>query len=282
MKLIKQSFEILEQKDFTLVGIKKLIERCGRVSHKSEDRITEDSAKTFVERMKEMKHLSTCEFGTVYLYIDYHNPSFGKIIDKYSSNEYSKCTVFPNEVCISSNYRVLVENNWLDDLKYLCEPTKYHHKRYTVKFICDRGILAEFTRHRKFSFMAESSRYCNYSKDKFNNEVTFVIPSWCNSLIEGSKQEYSTFEINSDEVKFINTLQNAQNSYLSLLKIGWTPQQAREVLPLSVKSELISCGFEDAWKNFFYRRCAKDAHPMAREIAIPLQEKFKELSYVNQ
>ena len=158
MKLIKQSFEILEQNDFTLVGIKKLIERCGRVSHKSEDRITEDSAETFVERMKEMKHLSTCEFGTVYLYIDYHNPSFGKIIDKYSSNEYSKCIVFPNEVCISSNYRVLVENNWLDDLKYLCEPTKYHHKRYTVKFICDRAILAEFTRHRKFSFMAESTR----------------------------------------------------------------------------------------------------------------------------
>ena len=142
--------------------------------------------------------------------------------------------------------------------------------------------MDEFRTHVGLSHLAESTRYCNYSKDKFNNEVTFVIPSWCNSLIEGSKQEYSPFEINGDEVEFMNALQNAQNSYLSLLKIGWTPQQAREVLALSVKSELISCGFEDAWSNFFYRRCAKDAHPMAREIAIPLQEKFKELNYVNQ
>ena len=78
----------------------------------------------------------------------------------------------------------------------------------------------------------------------------------------------------------MNSIQNAQNNYLSLLKAGWTPQQAREVLPLSVKSELISCGFKDAWDNFFYRRCAKDAHPMAREIAIPLQKKFQELGYI--
>ena len=158
MKLCKPLFEIWEQ-SAGLEGVYKQIERAGRVSHKSEDRITEDSAKTFVERMMKMKHLSTCEFGTVYLYIDYHNPSFGKIIDKYSSNEYSKCIVFPNEVCISSNYRVLVENNWLDDLKYLCEPTKYHHKRYTVKFICDRAIANEIVRHRKFSFLQESTRY---------------------------------------------------------------------------------------------------------------------------
>ena len=86
MKLIKQSFEILEQNDFTLVGIKKLIERCGRVSHKSEDRITEDSAKTFVERMMKMKHLSTCEFGTVYLKIP---------IEEYEKNYKNK--YFPQE-----------------------------------------------------------------------------------------------------------------------------------------------------------------------------------------
>lgn len=158
MKLIKPSAEIIKPTGYTINDIYKSIELAGKVSHKSEDTITEDSAKKFVERMLKMKHLSTCEFGTVYLYIDYHNPSFGKIIDKYSSNEYSKCTVFPNEVCISSNYRVLVENNWLDDLKYLCEPTEYHEKKICVKFICDRGILAEFTRHRKFSFIAESTR----------------------------------------------------------------------------------------------------------------------------
>ena len=161
MKLIKPSYQIIEPTGYTIDDIYKSIELVGRVSHKSEDRITEDSAKTFVERMMKMKHLSTCEFGTVYLHIDYHNPSFGKIIDKYNSNEYSKCiidTVFPNKAYISSNYRVLIENNWLDDLKYLCEPTEYHKKRYIVKFICDRAIANEFVRHRKFSFLQESTR----------------------------------------------------------------------------------------------------------------------------
>ena len=127
---------------------------------------------------------------------------------------------------------------------------------------------------------------CNYSKDKFNNEITFVIPSWCNSLIEGSKQEYSPFEINGDEVEFMNVLQNAQNSYLSLLKMGWTPQQARSVLPLGIKSELISCGFEDAWTNFMRRRSPKygdpGAHPMAAEIADKLCEEFLRRGFIDK
>ena len=286
MKLIKQSFEILEQKDFTIKGIKQFIERCGRVSHKSEDRITEDSAETFVERMMKMKHLSTCEFGTVYLYINYHNPSFGKIIDKYSSNEYSKCIVFPNEVCISSNYRVLVENNWLDDLKYLCEPTEYHHKRYTVKFICDRGILAEFTRHRKFSFMAESTRYCNYSKNKFNNELTFIKPCWTN-IPEGNygdvfNPKEPDITLTPNEYAFIDILRETEKYYIGLTNNGWKAEQARNILPLSLKTELYMCGFAEDWEKFFELRTAPNVHPQARELAIPLQEKFKELGYVNQ
>ena len=301
MKLIKQSFEILEQKDFTIKGIKQFIERCGRVSHKSEDRITEDSAKTFVERMMKMKHLSTCEFGTVYLYIDYHNPSFGKIIDKYSNNEYSKCAVFPNEVCISSNYRVLVENNWLDDLKYLCKPTEYHHKRYTVKFICDRGILAEFTRHRKFSFMAESTRYCNYSKDKFNNELTFIKPYWvnennlpkgiyhtkddwgslfCEFYYESTEEGKNDGLIVSPERNFIFSLQTSEQLYFSLLKNGWKPEQARNILPLSLKTELYMCGFTEDWEKFFELRTAPNAHPQSRELAIPLREEFIKRNYI--
>lgn len=160
MKLIKPAFEIIEQQA-GLEGIYKMIELAGRTCYKSEDKITETSAKTFVDRMMKMKHLSTCEFGTVYLYINHKYPNFVKMIDRYINNKYSKCNYFPtsfNKAYISSNLRVLVENNWLDDLKYLCEPTEYHEKRICVKFICDRGILAEFTRHRRFSFMAESTR----------------------------------------------------------------------------------------------------------------------------
>lgn len=285
MKLIKQSFEFINQTDFSLVGIKKHIERCARVSYKSEDKITDTSYEKFVNMLESRGHSRPLEFGTVYLKVT-NNESFSQ---KYMCNPYSKVTLkypegdMPNIYCvpthyITTNYRVIKENHWEDDLKYLCEPTEYHYKRYTVHMILDRGVMDEFRTHVGLSHLAESTRYCNYSKDKFNNEVTFVIPSWCNSLIEGSKQEYSPFEINGDEVEFMNALQNAQNSYLSLLKMGWTPQQARSVLPLSVKSELISCGFEDAWRNFFLRRDAPDAHPMAQEIAKPMHEEFDKLT----
>ena len=294
MKLIKPSFSIIEQQA-GLEGVYKQIERAGRVSHKSEDRITENSAKTFVERMMKMKHLSTCEFGTIYLYIDYHNPSFGKIIDKYNNNQYSKCiidNVFPNKAYISSNYRVLIENNWLDDLKYLCEPTEYHYKRYTVKFICDRAILAEFTRHRRFSFMAESSRYNNYSKDKFNNELTFIQPIWTYHQEDG---DYGTLGNpkrknvgNSDGVFFDykKALQYAEYYYLILVKQGWKAEEARDILPLSLKTELYMCGFAEDWKNFFKLRSKKygvgNPHPQADELATPLYEEFIKRGYINE
>lgn len=173
MKLIKPSFQIIEPTGYTIDDIYKSIELAGRCSHKSEDRITEDSAKTFVEKMMKMKHLSTCEFGTVYLEFhvkdpsvvgkdEYHNQQvfLNKLINKYADNKYSivKVNHYYDTAFITTNYRVLVENNWLDDLKYLREPTFFHEKRVCVKFICDRGILAEFTRHRRFSFMAESTR----------------------------------------------------------------------------------------------------------------------------
>ena len=233
-------------------------------------------------------HDRPLEFGTVYLSRSAQKEDNMAWLDKYTYSPWSKFSFgngsirvdgkLRNTIYVTTNYRVIKENHWEDDLKYLCEPTEYHHKRYTVHMILDRGVMDEFRTHVGLSHLAESTRYCNYSKDKFNNEVTFVIPSWCNSLIEGSKQEYSPFEINGDEVEFMNALQNAQNSYLSLLKMGWTPQQARSVLPLSVKSELISCGFEDAWRNFFLRRDAPDAHPMAQEIAKPMHEEFDKLT----
>jgi thymidylate synthase (FAD) len=283
MKLIKQSFEFINQTDFSLVGIKKHIERCARVSYKSEDKITDTSYEKFVNMLESRGHDRPLEFGTVYLDIPTKDIERGAeyiyAVGKYSLNPWSIKEEVKDHAYISTNYRVIKENHWEDDLQYLCEPTEHHHKRYTVHMILDRGVMDEFRTHVGLSHLAESTRYCNYSKDKFGNEVTFIIPSWCNSLIDGSKQEYSPFEINGDEVEFMNALQNAQNSYLSLLKMGWTPQQARSVLPLGIKSELISCGFEDVWKNFFDRRCAADAHPMAREIAIPMKEEFKKQIY---
>ena len=291
MRLCKPSFEIWNQ-PAGLEGVYKQIERAGRVSHKSEDRITEDSAKTFVDRMKEMKHLSTCEFGTVYLQFFWsgavcqccNQTTPNKLLDKYADNKYSIVNYHGNDIYVTTNLRVLIENNWLDDLKYLCEPTEYHHKRYTVKFILDRAILAEFTRHRRFSFMAESTRYCNYSKNKFNNELTFIKPCWTN-IPEGNygdvfNPKEPDITLTPNEYAFIDILRETEKYYIGLTNNGWKAEQARDVLPLSLKTELYMCGFTEDWEKFFELRCAANSHSQARELAIPLKEEFIKRNYI--
>lgn len=293
MQLIKQSFEILEQKDFSLIGIKKFIERCGRVCYKSEDKITDDSYEKFVNMLEKRDHARPLEFGTVHLKIilpDFEGFIHSLLTIGMLNNIWIKHAYKGDVIYITTNYRY-----YLDIIKYFPnvkeyfteEDNEYFPKRYTVHFITSRGIMDEFRTHVSLSHLAESTRYCNYSKDKFNNEITFIQPSW----IILDKEMTSTnelcfltnqYDIENPNLRYLASLVQANYAYLSLLHNGYTPQQARDVLPLAVKSELISCGFEDAWSNFFYRRCANDAHPMAREIAIPLQEKFKELGYVNQ
>jgi thymidylate synthase (FAD) len=152
MRLIKPSFEIIEQEP-GLEGIYKAIELAGRNCYKSESNIKEGSAKEFVDRMIKSKHLAMCEHGTVYLKDTYDVSTIGSwrrsIGGKYSSNKYS--VVNTDRMCdfqgiyITTNFRVLVENNWLDDLQYLCDPTEFHEKRIMVRFICDRGVS-----HKKF------------------------------------------------------------------------------------------------------------------------------------
>lgn len=291
MKLIKPSYSIIEPTGYTIDDIYKSIELAGKVSHKSEHNIKEGSAKEFVDRMIKLGHGATLEFGTVYLYTDYKYPNFGKMIDRYTNNKYSKCNyspTFPSRAYISSNLRVLVENDWLDDLKYLCEPTEYHEKRICVRFICDRAIANEFVRHRTFSFLQESTRYCNYSKDRFGNEITYIIPCWMN-LEEGSYNNGKYYNPiatpylvkGTTEKIFLLKLVGDELDYFELLEKGWKPEQARAVLPLALKTELYMCGFVEDWINFFKLRDDKQhAHPQAYELAHPLHEEFIKKGYI--
>ena len=151
MKLIKPYFEIIEQQS-GLECVYKQIELAGRTCYKSEDKITPDSAKKFVERMIKSGHGAMLEHGTVYLRV-LHNDAdtmFGNwVIDNYLNNPYSNMNFdYEGNYTVTTNLRVLVENGWMDDLKYFCEPTKFHEKRVTVKFICDRGVSHEFVRHK--------------------------------------------------------------------------------------------------------------------------------------
>lgn len=165
MKFIKPSYEILEQSP-GLKGIYKAIEVAGRTCYKSLDKITEDSAEGFVDRMIASQHYAMLEHGTVYLtvpynsiieYADSQNPYYRDIL----CNPWIKYVIdYENDVVyISSNYRWIIENNLENWLQYLCEPTEYHEKRITIKFIADIHFYKDTTRHRLFSWAIESTRY---------------------------------------------------------------------------------------------------------------------------
>ena len=183
MKLIKQSFEILEQKDFTIKGIKQFVERCARVSYKSEDRMTDTSYEKFVNMLESRGHDRPLEFGTVHLKMilpDFEGFIHSLLTIGMLNNIWIKHAYKGDVIYITTNYRY-----YLDIIKYFPnvkkylteEDNEYYPKRYTVHFITSRGIMDEFRTHVSLSHLAESTRYCNYSKDKFDNQVTFVIPN---------------------------------------------------------------------------------------------------------
>lgn len=322
MKIIQPSVELYPQEDYTLEGIYKQIERCARVSYKSEDKITDTSSKQFVDNLIKAGHYAPLEFGTVYLKIPINykhkhegnnyaggtRVNFNLIYPIFSDNKYSisklvttdsdKSMKYPGVLygynfeggikhqIVTTNMRVIVENHLEEVLQYLCAPTEYHQKRYCVKFTTDIGVAREFTRHRVFSFMQESTRYCNYSKSRFDNELTFICPK---HIDYNEAVQYGQFHTKdrskTPESTFISNLNNAEQDYIYLIEEGWKPQEARQVLPLATKTELVMCGFEDDWKHFFRLRTSIFAetgapHPDMAKLADELYYKFKELNYI--
>ncbi len=291
MKLIESEVIIKEQEP-GIDGIYKQIEWAGRHCYKSHDKITEDSAKEFVDRMIKSKHGAMLEHGTVYLtaYDDY-----AEDLLKYQTNKYSKCKSYTEyledgksiKVCVTTNLRVLVENNWLDDLKYIGIPTELHEKRITARFTCDRGVSHEIVRHRVMSFAQESTRYCNYGKDKFGNEVTFIKPTWYNIVSDEQKEAFDDFLSISEEA-YMALLDKWENRtpdkrYKTKFKGNpLTPQQARQVLPNALKTEIVVTGFESDWEHFFELRTAGAAHPDMRKLALELQEKLNNVNTDNK
>lgn len=283
MKLIKQSFEILDQQ-CGLEGIYKQIEIAGRTCYKSEDKITEDSAKEFVDRMIKSGHGAMLEHGTVYLKTPNNvvdkGFQFGTNWSTLCLNPYTRYNSDGEYYYYTTNYRVIIEHNLQGVLNYLCEPTEYHEKRITVKFITDQGILREFTRHRVFSFAVESTRYCNYSKNRFSHEITFIQPNWISDKdIENYHMDFGYFtDQDTNHItavnRFISALKNAEYFYMELIKLGWKPQQARNILPLATKCDMVMTGFVSDWEHFFELRDATSAHPQAQELTHSLHETF--------
>ncbi len=260
MKAINASVTLLRQSE-GMDGVKKQIERAGRTAYKSVNKIHDGSADRFVEMLKEKKHNAVFEHGTIYLCTALENVSA-----KYMNNPYSiVCCgthIQDNHTYITTNYRVIVENGWEDDLQYLCEPTQNHERRYTLSFITSRAIANELVRHRHFSFVQESTRWCNYSKGRFGGQIECVIPT----AIKPDTEQYLIWE---------KGMRYAEHWYMELSDLKVKPEIARDLLPLGMKTELVMTGTRTEWNNFFELRCANDAHPDARYLA----EKAREIIY---
>lgn len=273
-----------------LEGVYKQVELAGRTAYKSEDKITDVSAEKFVKMLMNKKHGAALEHGTIYLKYRckwegdnltefYEKNPYSNVIAKLNKDDYENGWAM-STFYITTNYRVIVENNRSKDLQYLSKPCKYHEKRYTFKFILSRGIANEFVRHRVFSFLQESTRYCNYSKDKFGG-VSFISSVEC-PLEIGEYILSDNMDIVKDGNIYIHNKESkdfsqeetmfyayctSEHLYLSLLDKGMKPQIARDVLPLGLKTELIMTGTEKQWEEFINLRSANDAHPDARVLA---------------
>jgi len=205
MILVKPSYIILDimGKQFSEQSPLSIIELAGRTCYKSEEKMTEESSKSFVKMILKRGHESVIE-----------------------------------------------------------------HSAMSVKFIVDRGVTHELVRHRLCAFSQESTRYCNYK-----GGTTFVIPPWVD-LEEGKYDWSCTFSSKTDNIWARNLL-HLESAYKDLLNYGWTPQQARSVLPNSLKTEIVVTANFREWRHIFKLRCSKAAHPQMREIMIPLLEDVK-------
>ena len=294
MKLINQSATLVVE-DNPL----KLVELAGRVSHKSEDRITDDSYKSFLISMLKLGHTATLEFASVYLEIrDFSsldsNNDYENIVFKNTDNSsnYCKIKLVPNIAYIYTNLRYLLNkfpnifmdfiNNEFPSFVYEFEPKDNDpYKRYCFNIITNRGVSHELVRHRVFSFLQESTRYCNYSKDKFSNELNIINPF--NNFIKDNN--------NINKAVYLDILEQIEYIYMDLITCDskLKAQEARGILPNDLKTELYMSGFLKDWVGhnvedtiyeiygeevkvtnrlgFDTLRNDKSAHPQAREIA---------------
>ena len=298
MKNNLPQFEIWNQEP-GIDGIYRQVERAGRVCYKSEDHCTAESARPFVERMIKSQHTAMLEHATVYLlYRDGETASAeqggdatGETWQRYERNKFSKVTTVDGCHYVTTNLRVLAENQWLADLDHLTEPLAHHERRVTVHFTTQIATTREFNRHRANSMAEQSTRYCNYSKDKFGNEISINIPEWVRALSVEEPAQIDFLELakkvtegQADDYEnwlFANLA--AERAYMNLIALGRKPQEARAILPLDTNTELIHTAFVSDWKHFFDLRAQGTTgapHPDAKVLALPLYEEFCRLGLI--
>lgn len=287
MKIQKPQYEIWMQNPGEL-GIYQQIERAGRVCYKSENNTTEDSAKPFVGRMIEHEHYAMLEHGTVYLTCNHGE------LPIYASNKFSHVNTIDGKDYITTNLRVMAENKTLEDLKYRVDFEKGKHElRITVHFTTQIAITREYNRHRANSMAEQSTRYCNYTKNKFGSEISINLPTWVKGDLETNDEKFVELceDVANEETNdwtpievWLFANQAAEFAYMKLIAMGCKPQEARVILPLDTNTELVHTAFVSDWKHFFDLRALGTTgapHPDAKILAEPLYEEFKERGYID-
>lgn len=320
MKIITPSVEIMRTGlEKELIAPEQFIEKVGRTCYKSEDKITDDSAVKFVGNLISRGHEAVIEHYSPIFKVSYewYDVILNDWIIMQSNAGIRPYLRFTCQVLedgelrhiVSGNMRAwrdyakacldlfdlipqylygLVKNyplffpeyqNWVPDrfnnnimipisVRELTDSERRVHQDITMKFTCDRGVSHELVRHRVASFAQESTRYCNYSLDKFGKEITVVRPSWC----EEGTDMYDFWK---------NGCLDSEHTYFTLLDNGATPQQARSVLPNSLKTEVIVTMNRNGWYHFFELRCSAGAHPDMREVAEMAREMYTYEMFVN-
>lgn len=287
MKIQNPQYEIWMQNPGEL-GIYQQIERAGRICYKSENNTTENSAKPFVGRMIEHEHFAMLEHGTVYMTCNHGE------LPLYASNKFSHVNTIDGKDYITTNLRVMAENKTLEDLKYRTDFKKGKHElRITVHFTTQIAITREYNRHRANSMAEQSTRYCNYTKNKFGSEISINLPTWVKGDLETNDEKFVELceDVANEETNdwtpidaWLFANQAAEFAYMKLIAMGCKPQEARVILPLDTNTELVHTAFVSDWKHFFDLRALGTTgapHPDAKILAEPLYKEFKERGYID-
>lgn len=292
MILLEQKAEYLKQEP-GVEGVYKVIEKAARTCYKSEAKCdgTVEGAKAFVERMIKSHHTAMLESCSVYLKC-YRNFKYEKNtgmvecpsdLEFYATNKYSKFNLDEDYNYVTTNLRVLVENNRLDDLNYWSEPTDMHEKRYTFRLVTDRAIANEIVRHRSFSFAQESTRFVDYSNEKYGTDIAYIMPDWFPNATLQQQEAFMQMMKDTEDLYFALRGKWDERKPDKRFKTGFkdnplTPQQARAVFPLCLKTELCITGYVTDWRFFLDLRLfgkTGKPHPQIVELSEKIVEQMK-------
>ena len=307
IKVVNPSVEIWRQEGYDLDAIWKHIARCARVCYQSTPKNNGETDYGFLVRTlfrgndvvnqsyntKDIIkcHLSVCEHGTVHLKYPLFMARAAAQATRFIHNQYSRTREHEGYIYVTTNMRVLIEHHWMDELEFIdtTPNSPYYMSRSTISFTTDIGASRELNRHRVNSVSEESTRYCAYDKGKFGNGITVAKLPWIPDVDpEDEGHDYTEGFFNDTEIWynecieeqytdnwnaidwFFYGLQVCDLVYRKTRELGWTAQQAREILPLNTKTQVVHTAFVDDWEHWIALRSNQvsgKVHPMMGELA---------------